>query len=110
MKALLVAALLLQIDFEAPGGGRKVRIALPGCHIETVAYRFVGVAGSAFVYGGEIFVMPAKGSIELIAGSGATEYQVSARSLPLNVWPRDEFGIRAVPLPSAPPVSARRSP
>jgi hypothetical protein len=101
MTTLLIAALSLQLNLGTVAQHGKTRAPRPTCHIETVAYRFVGAAGSRFVYDGETFVMPAKGSIELIADKRATEYRVADRSLPLNVWPRDEFGIRTVSLPSA---------
>lgn len=70
----------------------------PACGIEAVAYRFVGAAGSTFEYGGETFVLPAPGSIELIADPRSAEYRIADRMLPLNVWPRDEFGIRTISL------------
>ena len=68
------------------------------CGIKTVSYRFTGTPGRAFRYDGETFRVPASGSIELIA-SRSPEYIVDGKKLPLDVWPIDEFGSRAVPLP-----------
>ncbi len=69
------------------------------CHIATVSYRFVGEPGTEFRYDGDTWRVPLAGSIELIASPTSTTYQVDGRSLPLEVWPRDEFGTRTVPLP-----------
>ncbi len=83
-------------------GGLAHRDASPPavtCHIPTVSYRFVGDPGTEFSYDGETWRVPWSGWIELIASKEATEYQVNGRSLPLEVWPRDEFGTRTVPLP-----------
>lgn len=100
MTTLIIAALSLQLNVAAPAQRATARAPRPTCHIETVAYRFVGAAGRTFQYDGETFVMPATGSIEIIADKRATEYRVASLTLPLNVWPRDEFGIRTVSLPS----------
>jgi len=70
------------------------------CQISTVSYRFVGDAGTAFRYDGRTWSVPKSGWIELIASKRTTEYQVDGRSLPLDVWPRDQFGTRTVPLPA----------
>jgi len=70
------------------------------CNIKTVSYRFVGAAGTEFRYDGETFRVPAAGTIELLASKKATEYEISGKTLPLDVWPADEFGARTVPLPA----------
>jgi hypothetical protein len=36
----------------------------------------------------------------LIADRRRTTYAIDGKSLPLDVWPRDPFGFRDVPLPS----------
>ena len=79
----------------------KRRSSLPRvtCHIVTVSYRFVGEPGTEFRYDGNTWHVPPEGSIELIASPTATAYEANGRSLPLEVWPRDEFGTRTVPLP-----------
>jgi hypothetical protein len=96
---LIAAVLKLQIDLstlvhhstaEAPPSAT--------CHITTVSYRFVGDPGTEFRYDGDTWHVPRSGSIELIASS-ATTYQIGGRTLPLDLWPRDEFGTRTVPLP-----------
>ena len=38
------------------------------------------------------------GSIELIS-TRAQNYEVNGRALPLNLWPKDAFGMRTIPLP-----------
>jgi hypothetical protein len=75
------------------------------CNIRTVSYRFVGDPGTEFRYDGEAFRVPASGSIELIASRKATDYLVSGRTLPLDVWPTDAFGTRTVPLPRPTPAT-----
>ena len=69
------------------------------CHIETVSYKFVGEPGTAFVYAGERYNVPASGWIELLAAGGPAVYTVGNRDLQLDVWPRDAFGTRTVPMP-----------
>jgi hypothetical protein len=63
------------------------------CHGATVSYRFVGVPGTVFTYGGHRY---------------AVKEQSRGKSLPLEVWPIDGFGTRRVPLPQteapAPPA------
>src|SRR5260370_22581466 len=103
---VMAAALNLQIDLSALIH-RYTGPAPPSatCHIETVSYRFVGDPGTEFHYDGDTWRVPRSGSIELIA-SHSTTYHVGGRSLPLHVWPRDEFGTRTVPLPR-PPTTAK---
>ena len=71
------------------------------CGITTVSHRFVGTPGAAFNYDGEQYQIPATGWIELISVKGVSTYEVKGRALPLNVWPRDEFGTETVQLPSS---------
>jgi hypothetical protein len=101
MVLMMAAALTLNLDL----GGLVAKRYHPAaevhnltCHIETVSYKFVGDPGTTFRYDGETWTVPQSGSIELLA-SRADEYQVNGRSLPLNVWPKDAFGMRTVPLP-----------
>jgi hypothetical protein len=68
------------------------------CGLSTVGYRFIGEPGQAFEYGHRVYVIPKRGWIELIA-DGATTVRVGPRSIPLDVWPADEFSFRHVPLP-----------
>ena len=70
------------------------------CNISTVGYRFVGKPGQQFRYAGDTWTVPEEGWLELIAAPRRTTYAFEGRSLPLEVWPRDQFGFREVPLPS----------
>ena len=70
------------------------------CGITTVGYRFRGTPGQEFRYAGDTYSIPAEGTIELIADRRKTSYLIAGRTLPLDVWPRDQFGFREVPLPS----------
>lgn len=69
------------------------------CHIRVVSHKFVGTPGTAFTYDGETFVIPPAGSIELIASKRAVSYELYGRSLPLNVFPLDDFGTETVRVP-----------
>lgn len=102
MSVMIAAALTLRLDLgsfiqkhrQPPAATPRVE-----CNIKTVSYRFVGAAGTEFRYDGETFRVPPAGSIELLASRKATEYEIDGKTLPLDVWPADEFGARTVPLP-----------
>jgi len=68
------------------------------CNIDTVSYRFVGEPGTEFHYDGDTYRVPQSGSIELVS-TRAQNYEVNGRALPLNLWPKDNFGMRTIPLP-----------
>ena len=70
------------------------------CGIVTVGYRFRGKPGQEFRYAGDTYEIPKEGWVELIADRRRTSYAINGRSLPLDVWPRDPFGFRDIPLPS----------
>ncbi|HET7435103.1 MAG TPA: hypothetical protein VFN10_10385 [Thermoanaerobaculia bacterium] len=95
----LIAALSISLDLGALTRHKTVDVPSVTCGIKTVSYRFLGEPGQRFRYDGETFVMPAAGWIELIAERGVSEYQYDNHALPLDVWPRDTFGMRTVPLP-----------
>jgi len=103
MMLLMLAALNLQIDLGALIHGATHRgdakPPVTTCGISTVSYRFVGEPGTQFAYDGDSYTVPSIGSVELIANRRATTYAAAGHSLPLEVWPRDEFGTRTVPLP-----------
>jgi hypothetical protein len=98
---ILAAAVTLNIDLSGLIAKRfhaQPEVRNLTCGIETVSYKFVGDPGTKFRYAGDTYVVPQSGSIELLA-SRADEYQIDGRALPLNVWPKDAFGMRTVPLP-----------
>lgn len=95
------ASLNVEIDLGAlVHRAKTVQSPNTTCNISTVGYRFVGTPGTEFRYAGDTYVVPSEGSIELIAHPRRTTYAIHGRSLPLEVWPRDQFGFREVPLPS----------
>src|SRR5687768_9554475 len=99
--ALLTASISVEIDLGALfKRANAVQSPAVTCGISTVGYRFVGKPGQEFRYAGDRYKVPAGGSIELIASPRRTTYAINGRSLPLEVWPRDQFGFREVPLPS----------
>lgn len=104
MNLLIIAALTLKLDLGALfNRSPKAPVTPPSvtCGIKTVSYRFIGAPGTEFRYDGEAVRLPVSGEIELIAAKRVTEYEIEGRALPLEVWPKDEFGMRTVPLPTA---------
>ena len=105
IEAITLAALLSR--------GPKMAEPVVTCHHGTVGYKFVGAPGTTFRYMNETYTVPQRGWIELIRDGGDTTYQFAERTLPLEVWPINEFGTRTVPLPVAradssnPPASTR---
>lgn len=102
---LLAAALSASLNVEIDLGSlvrraNDVQVRGLTCGISTVGYRFVGRPGQEFRYAGETWIVPAEGSIELLAHPRRTTYAFAGRSLPLEVWPKDQFGFREVPLPN----------
>ena len=102
---ILAAALTLAIDVRLDltslvRHGAKPQLSTVTCGIKTVGYRFVGKPGDKFRYSGDTYVIPEEGEMELIADRRATTYLVSGRSLPLDVWPTDQYGFRTVPMPT----------
>jgi hypothetical protein len=99
--AVLTTSINVEIDLGALlGRAKQVQEPTVTCNISTVGYRFVGKPGQQFRYAGETWTVPGEGSIELIAHPRRTSYAIDGKSLPLEVWPRDQFGFREVPLPS----------
>ncbi|HKO56548.1 MAG TPA: hypothetical protein VJ276_11770 [Thermoanaerobaculia bacterium] len=101
---LIIAALSFKLDLGAllaRNSAPQVGTTGPRveCNIKTVSYRFVGDPGTEFRYDGESFKVPASGEIELLASKRATEYLVGGKTLPLDVFPADEFGARTIPMP-----------
>ena len=92
---LAAAAIALQLTIP----GRPNPAPRTTCNIKTVSYKFVGAPGTEFKYGGEKYIVPAAGSIELIASKKATEAQFAGNEhLPLDLFPLDDFGTRTIPL------------
>jgi len=92
---LAAAAIALQLTIP----GRPPAAPKATCHIKTVSYKFVGAPGTEFRYDGTKYVVPAEGSIELIANKKATEAQFGTNQhLPLDLFPLDDFGTRTINL------------
>lgn len=102
---LMLAAVLtasMNVDLDLTTLIRRSRVKEPAvtCGIVTVGYRFRGKPGQEFRYAGDTYEIPEEGWVELIADRRRTTYAINGRSLPLDVWPRDPFGFRDIPLPS----------
>jgi len=101
LAAVLAGSMHVEIDLGSLlSRARKAQEPTVTCNISTVGYRFVGKPGQQFRYAGESWTVPGEGAIELIAHPRRTTYAIDGKSLPLEVWPRDQFGFREVPLPS----------
>src|SRR2546421_12903706 len=96
-----IAMLIEAITLAALLSRRPVAEPIVTCHHGTVAYKFVGAPGTKFTYMGEAYSVPTRGWIELMRDGGDTTYQFAEKTLPLEVWPINEFGTRTVPLPVA---------
>ncbi len=105
---MIPAALLaIHLTFDIgpkPGGSRSSKPPIVTCHKGAVSYKFVGTPGTKFSYGGDAYVLPIEGWIELISDPHASDYQLAGKKLPVDVGPLDAFGTRTVtvPMPGSP--------
>jgi hypothetical protein len=102
---MLAAAVLtasIHVDLDLSRLIHRAQTAAPQatCGITTVGYRFRGKPGQQFRYAGDSYSVPPEGWVELIADRKRSTYAIEGRTLPLDVWPRDQFGFRDIPLPS----------
>ena len=100
MAAVLTASMNVNLDLGALIKRQQIQEPKATCGIVTVGYRFRGKPGQEFRYAGDTYQIPAEGVVELIADKRRTSYTINSKSLPLDVWPRDAFGFRDVPLPT----------
>lgn len=100
LAAALTAAINVEIDLGALIHRTAVKSPHVTCGISTVGYRFVGKPGQEFRYAGDTYQVPSEGFVELIADKRRTTYSYESKTLPLEVWPKNQFGFREVPLPS----------
>jgi hypothetical protein len=100
LAAVLTASMNVDLDLSALIRRSQTKQAKVTCGIVTVGYRFRGKSGQEFRYAGDTYQIPAEGWVELIADQRRTTYAMNGRTLPLDVWPRDPFGFRDVPLPA----------
>jgi hypothetical protein len=99
LASVLTAAIAIDIDLGRLFRKSEITAPTVSCGITTVGYRFRGEPGQQFRYAGDTYVVPTEGWVELIADRDRTTYKTAGRTLPLDVWPRDQFGFRDVPLP-----------
>jgi len=101
LATILTASISVELDLGALLRRNTVKEPTVTCGISTVGYRFTGRPGQEFRYAGDTYQVPSEGWVELIADKRRTTYSVEGRSLPLEVWPKNQFGFREVPLPSS---------
>ena len=106
LAAVLTASINIDIDLSALIHRTASKAPQVTCGISTVGYRFTGKPGQEFRYAGDTYEVPAEGWVELIADKRRTTYSFDSRSLPLEVWPKNQFGFREVPLPSSDPTDS----
>ena len=68
------------------------------CSVRIVGFKFIGVEGQMFELGSVTYTVGKNGFVELIS-DGETTYRYEDKTLPLTVWPANEFGMLEVPLP-----------
>ena len=100
LAAVLTASISVDLNLVALIRRTQLKEPTVTCGIVTVGYRFRGKPGQEFRYAGDKYEIPQEGWVELIADRRRTTYAIQGRSLPLDVWPRDPFGFRDIPLPS----------
>jgi hypothetical protein len=99
LAAALTAAIQIDLDVTSLIRRAEKTETTVTCNIKTVGYRFRGLPGQTFRYAGDTYEIPAEGWVELLADRDKTNYTIADRTLPLEVWPRDQFGFREIPLP-----------
>ena len=104
MVTMMIPAALLAIHLTfdigpKPGGSRSSKPPVVTCHKGAVSYKFVGTPGTKFVYGGDQYVLPIEGTIEVISAPHASDYLLAGNKLPVDVGPLDAFGTRTVTVP-----------
>ena len=99
LATILTASISVELDLGALLHRNAAKEPTVTCGISTVGYRFTGKPGQEFRYAGDTYQVPSEGWVELIADKRRTTYSIDGRSLPLEVWPKNQFGFREVPLP-----------
>ena len=74
----------------------------PKCSIHVIGFRFEGVEGQRFELSGVTYTVGKSGFVELIS-SGESRYKYEGKTLPLTVWPANQFSFLQVPLPKPKP-------
>jgi hypothetical protein len=100
LATVLTASINIELDLGALLHRTAVKAPAVTCGISTVGYRFQGKPGQQFRYAGDTYEVPGEGWVELIADKRRTTYSFEGRTLPLEVWPKNQFGFREVPLPT----------
>jgi hypothetical protein len=101
--AAAAVALNVTIDLGPKKNSASGRAPVVTCHKGAVSYNFVGTPGTKFSYGGDEYVLPIEGSIELLADRKSSEYILAGSRLPVDVGPLDAFGTRTVEIPMPEP-------
>jgi hypothetical protein len=101
--AAAAAAVALNVTVDLGPKKNTGRAPIVTCHKGAVSYKFVGTAGTKFSYGGDAYILPIEGEIELIADRKSSDYMLAGNHLPVDVGPLDAFGTRTVEIPMPEP-------
>ena len=101
---MIAAALAIHvaIDLGPSKASASRKAPVVTCHKGPVSYKFVGTPGTKFVYGGDAWMIPMDGSIEIIADPKASDYVLAGQKLSIDAGPVDAFGTRTIQVPMAP--------
>lgn len=101
---MIAAALAIHVavDLGPSKAGASRKAPVVTCHKGPVSYKFVGTPGTKFVYGGDAWMIPMDGWIEIIAAPKATDYVLAGQKMSIDAGPVDAFGTRTIQVPMAP--------
>ena len=110
---MIAAAVALHVAIDlgpkrnARSGGKAPVVT---CHKGAVSYKFVGTPGTKFTYGGDAWMIPMEGWLEVVADPKASDYVLAGDHLPVDIGPLDAFGTRTVqvPMPEQPTQETSR--
>jgi hypothetical protein len=101
---MIAAALAIHVAIDLgpskTSASRKAPVVT--CHKGPVSYKFVGTPGTKFVYGGDAWMIPIDGSVEIIADAKASDYVLAGQKMSIDAGPVDAFGTRTIQVPMAP--------
>lgn len=98
---MIVAAFAIHVAVDLGPSKAKSSGKAPAvtCHKGPVSYKFVGTPGTKFTYGGDAWMIPMEGSIEIIADAKAADYVLAGQKLSIDIGPVDAFGTRTIQVP-----------
>lgn len=98
---MIVAAIALHValDLGPKRSATSTKAPVVTCHKGPVSYKFVGTPGTKFTYGGDAWMIPMDGWIEIVSDPKANDYVLAGNRLSLDGGALDAFGTRTVQVP-----------